>query len=249
MSMQLHHTLMSQYKHGEASGIGTVTYDSVANCVTPEIVIYGKCEQNGTPTPDVPIDIVANNNVYEINGRWDFIIPTLYAVGDVRDEYYPQMGKVVRRCGKIEVPSGSISQYGSKLIWIYYNSKIKAGENTSICSHFKNVSAVWADSYNGKYGIYSDHPTAEKLKYFRSPNESVDTLDKFKAWIDEQKSAGTPVILVYVLAEPIIEYVEPIMLTSVRGANDIKETRLGSQMFGIPYIADTQIDVKYLTHV
>ena len=60
MSMQLHHTLMSQYKHGTASGIGSVTYESVANCVTPEVVIYGKCVQDGTPTPSTPFLIIAN---------------------------------------------------------------------------------------------------------------------------------------------------------------------------------------------
>ena len=69
MSMQLHHTLMSQYKHGTASGIGSVSYESVANCITPEVVIYGKCVQDGTPTPDAPVDIVCNNNTYKCYGK------------------------------------------------------------------------------------------------------------------------------------------------------------------------------------
>lgn len=243
MSMQLHHTLMSQYKHGTVSGIGSVSYESVANCITPEIVIYGKCVQNGTPTPDAPVDIIPNNNVYSVNGSY-YIIPELYSVdnvyqvGNVRDEYYPQTGKIVRRCKKHILSSADdITTYGT-ITFIYKGENPKTEQNTSICSHSKNVMSSWGANFNGVYGVHSDNDITGH-KYFRPPNDSIDTLDKFKVWLDEQKAAGTPVTLVYVLAEPVIEYVAPVQITSVRGTNAITES--GN-------MPDTQIDVKYLTH-
>lgn len=253
MSMQLHHTLMSQYKHGTASGTGSVSYESVANCVTPEIVIYGKCVQNGTPTPDAPVDIIANNNVYSVNGSY-YNIPTLYAVGNVRDEYYLLSGKIIRRCGVKEVkaewqypPDGSPSLETLGKSFCFGLPTGAVGYQTSICSHFENVDNAWLGNYKGRYGIYSDHPTVT-ARYFRAPNESITTVAEFKTWLDEQKAAGTPVTLVYVRAEPVIEYVDPVQITSVRGTNIIEETDLNYNMFGIPFVEGTQIDVKYLTH-
>ena len=246
----LHHTLMSQYKHGTASGIGSVSYESVANCVTPEVVIYGKCVQDGTPTPDVPVDIIPNNNVYSVNGSY-YNIPTLYGIGDVRDEYYPQTGKIVRRCGKLDIPSGGITVYGTPdnqgISFVYRNNKDVMVGSQSLCSHFENVRQSWLIQNKGRYGIYGDS-LSSTAKYFRPPSENIDTVDKFNAWLDEQKAAGTPVILVYQLASPVIEYVDPVQITSVRGANIIEETDLNSNMFGIPFVEGTQIDVKYLTH-
>ena len=234
MSIQLHNTLMSQYKHGTASGIGSVSYDSVANCVTPEVVIYGKCIQDGTPTPDVPVYIIPNNNLYNVNGRYHSI-PTLYAVGDVRDEYYPQTGKIIRRCKKhILSSSDTITTYGT-ITFIYKGENPKTAQNTSICSHSKNVMSAWGANFNGVYGVHSDN-NITGYKYFRPPNDSIDTVDKFKAWLDEQKAAGKPVILVYQLASPVIEYVDPVQITSVRGTNIIEETDLNSKINGIPFV-------------
>jgi hypothetical protein len=222
--MQLHHTLMSQYKHGTASGIGSVSYESVANCVTPEVIIYGKCVQNGTPTPDAPADIVCNNNVYSVNGSY-YTIPELYSVdnvyqvGNVRDEYYPQTGKIVRRCAKMIVSSSAswtnATTDSRGICFSFKPDNVVKGNRTSICSHFKNVMGTWAASNKGKIGEYSDNDLTG-IKYFRPPNESVDTLDKFKAWLDEQVAIGKPVTLVYVLAEPVIEYVDSTPFISIR---------------------------------
>lgn len=155
--------------------------------------------------------------------------PELYAVGDVRDEYYPLTGKIVRRCGKVDVsslatwwqyPSSSqtelIEKFGFSFCTIVNGSK--AGLQTSMCTHFKNIDYAYNEKGKGVYGIYTDYPT-NMNHYFRAPNESVTTVAEFKAWLDEQKAAGTPVTLVYVLAEPVIEYVEPVQIYSKRSVN------------------------------
>jgi hypothetical protein len=143
------------------------------------------------------------------------IAPELYAVGNVRDEYYPQTGKIIRRCKKhILSSSDTITTYGT-ITFIYKGENPKTEQNTSICSHSKNVMSSWGANFNGVYGVHSDNNITGH-KYFRPPNDSVDTVDKFKAWLDEQKAAGTPVTLVYVLAEPVIEYVDPTPFISKR---------------------------------
>lgn len=60
----------------------------------------------------------------------------------------------------------------------------------SICSHFKNVYAVWSN--NSGIGTYSDHATVHR-KYFISDKA---TLTEFKAWLAQE----TPE-LIYVLTE------------------------------------------------
>ena len=44
-----------------------------------DVTSYGKCEQNGTPTPDTPVDIVCNNGVL----KFDNINQEIYADGTV----------------------------------------------------------------------------------------------------------------------------------------------------------------------
>lgn len=203
-----------------------------------DIRIYPQIESGDTATEYEPY----------FNGG-NIIIPELYAVGNVRDEYYPQTGKIVRRCKKVELTSASsLTQYSTRMVWVYWNRTGVAGYKTSIWSHFNHQYANWADDYNGTYGTYSSHLDTGNNTYLRQPNESVDTTEKFKAWLDEQKAKGTPVIGILQSTEPVIEYVDPVQITSVRGTNIIEETNLNSNMFGIPFVEGTQIDVKYLTH-
>lgn len=73
---------------------------------------------------------------------------------------------------------------------------------SSLSTHFKNVSYAWAATYNGKFDIYSDHDSVSN-KYFRQPNGSVTTVARFKQWLESEITQGTPVRLVYTLASPI----------------------------------------------
>lgn len=246
MSMQLHHTLMSQYKHGTASGIGSVSYESVANCVTPEVVIYGKCVQDGTPTPTTPFPIIANNNVYSVNGSY-YTIPAIYSAGNIKDEYYPLTGKVIRRVKSIILDNiDSVREYTykeKKGVYFYaiFSKNVRATD--AICTHentfitnSSKVSYMWVGA------------NSTQIYWIGVLDALGMTLDEFKNWLVEQKEAGMPVTVMYADESETAEYVDPIQITSVRGANVIEETDLNSNMFGIPFVEGTQIDVKYLTH-
>ena len=72
----------------------------------------------------------------------------------------------------------------------------KQGLNTSLCTHFHNSSFAWDYRYAGRY---SDHVNLVN-KYFIT---DIASKTEFVAWLDEQEANDTPVILNYILAEPI----------------------------------------------
>lgn len=60
--------MVAQYATPEVSGDGRVSWDKGVRCVIPEVRLYGKCEQDGTPTPDAPVEIKCNNGVFAARG-------------------------------------------------------------------------------------------------------------------------------------------------------------------------------------
>lgn len=66
--------------------------------------------------------------------------------------------------------------------------KNKSGRiNTSLCKTYKNNGdPVFNEKYEGKYCIYSDHPTnGVDDTCFRPPNETVTTTTQWKEWLAE----------------------------------------------------------------
>lgn len=88
----------------------------------------------------------------------------------------------------------------------------KIVKDTSISTHFKNVFGAYQESV-GYIGAFSDNLSV-KNKYFISDKE---TLEKFKAYLAEQKTAGTPVKLEYELeTEEIEAYTEEQQTSTLR---------------------------------
>ena len=92
------------------------------------------------------------------------------------------------------LPSGSYPTG----VYCYATKKSNAvlENQSSFCTHFKNSNYAYSIT-NAKVGIYSDHGKVQ-YKYFVSDKPTVD---EFKAWLVQQKEAGTPVELVYKTAE------------------------------------------------
>lgn len=61
--------MLAQYATPEVSGDGRVSWDGGVRCVIPSVRLYGKCQQDGTPTPDAPVEIKCNNGVFESCGK------------------------------------------------------------------------------------------------------------------------------------------------------------------------------------
>lgn len=68
MDRVAYNALLAQYATPEVSGNGRVSWDGGIRCVIPEVRLYGKCKQDGTPTPDAPVEIKCNNGVFVVRG-------------------------------------------------------------------------------------------------------------------------------------------------------------------------------------
>lgn len=106
------------------------------------------------------------------------------------------------------LPSGSYPTG----VYCYATKKSNAvlENQSSFCTHFKNSNYAYSIT-NAKVGIYSDHGKIQ-YKYFVSDKPTVD---EFKAWLVQQKEAGTPVELVYKTAEetwePLPEEIQSVL--------------------------------------
>ncbi len=94
--------------------------------------------------------------------------------------------------------------------WMLYDNNVSQGMSfvyypydgvkyfqSSMCDKYRNVNGCWGEPYKGQMGIYSDHNSVSG-RYFRPPNESVDSLETWLAWLVEN-----PLKLMYILAAPI----------------------------------------------
>lgn len=126
---------------------------------------------------------------------------TLHGIGDSWDEITPS--GVVRKFARVEFTgSGEYWDKYNLTDGVYYttsfqNTKMKY--ESSLCTHFINKIGAWDSSV--EVGHYTDH-IANHNKYFRT---DFATLDEWKTYLVEQYANGTPVTLVYELAEPITE--------------------------------------------
>lgn len=131
--------------------------------------------------------------------------------------------------------------YENDRLYCYCAEGIKSeiGYQKSYCTHFKNENSVWL-SQKGKYGEYSDHKTLSN-KYFISDKPTVE---EFKAWLTQQKEAGTPVELVYKTAEETWEPLPEEMQSVLNALHTNYPTTVVSNSedteMQLTYVADTK---------
>ncbi len=141
----------------------------------------------------------------------------LYGNNYIYDEYDATTGMKTKRWKRIELDGTeswrTITNPGyAKYVYLLMPSDKAIGYQTSLCSHFINKYGAYSANV-GSPGLYTDHTTVSYM-YFVS---SLATIDEWKAWLAAQKEAGTPVTIVYQIAEPVvtkIEEVSPFSLTS-----------------------------------
>ena len=172
--------------------------DPVATC-DGTIVNYtsatGTGVQNGTPTPDNPIE------------------PTFYKqgnmilrkVGDYADTYDASAGKITRRVG-VKVLDGSEA-------WRVYSANAYATNpyfSTTVTNLLvggtpdtKLFCNMLTSGNIGSSTIYKVQYTGGG--FFVQPSNDMLTVENFKSWLVQQYSAGTPVTIYYPLAEETTE--------------------------------------------
>lgn len=130
----------------------------------------------------------------------------LYGDGTVNDEYDAVTGVETRRWGRVELDgteawitrTSGAGVYGYALPDVF-DAPAAAG----VCTHFSFVK-------NGASGTQTavcvaSASTRKDLSVFTT----IATLDDFKAWLSARATAGTPVTVLYQLAEPVITQHDP----------------------------------------
>lgn len=139
--------------------------------------------------------------------------PDLYAVGDYADEVEIISGGAKRKVG-VYVFTGEENVSASGAGWsISISDKLKS-KVAVLCTHYPYSSATMANAPDKSIISFSSQNIGIKDSAFSS---KTDVTDFFTAQYD----AGTPVIVVYPLAEETTESVTPQELTTNAGDNTI----------------------------
>ena len=147
-------------------------------------------------------------------------VSNLYAVGDYKDTQEIIGGVVTHRVG-IKVLDGTesgwaLSDSGSTHRFRSVKPSdchTPASRAASVCTHFKYVSTGSAVG-----GMFIG---ASQYWYFIPTDQTLDTVDEWTAWLVEQYANGTPVIVLYPLAEETTESVQGQALHTSKGTNTI----------------------------
>lgn len=123
-------------------------------------------------------------------------VPMLLSVGDYKDEAEIISGGMTHRVG-IKVLDGTEAWRASTSANIYILDSAIAVNLTAICTHFQKVSNT-TSAANMPDGSFKGH-SSNAILYFK--DVSAGNVDGFKAFLAVQYAAGTPVIVLYKLAE------------------------------------------------
>lgn len=236
-------------------GISPLTITKIARKGIKTLTQFGKCEQSGTPTPSAPINIKCNNGAL----KWDSInhriyidgtpetltvesettqtasVENLFGVGDYKDEQNIISGVVARACG-IKVLYGTeewtTDTYGGYRRMVLQKVLTASGDTLSvICSHYISRSSDARQQPNSIFIASSG-----KMVIYVDSTQNFTTVDEFNAWLAEQYANGTPVIVVYPLAETTTEQVTAQHLS----ARDTATITANSD-----HISNIELEVEY----
>ena len=165
----------------------------------------------------------------------------LYGAGDIRDEYDAATGVETRRWGRVEFDgteawitrTSGAGVYGYALPDVF-DAPAAAG----VCTHFSFVK-------NGASGMQTavcvaSASTRKDLSVFTT----IATLDDFKAWLSARATAGTPVTVVYQLAEPVVTQHGPQRIHTYPGCTNLMLDISAEGAVRYPLSAPMQWDAK-----
>lgn len=139
----------------------------------------------------------------------------LLSVGDYEDIQEVISGDVTRKVG-VKVLDGSESwTFGNGCFVIEFANK--TGKNIALCTHFIYSEGSTSSIANGEFG--SNTTTNIYFKY-----TSISSVNEWKQYLAQQYANGTPVIIVYPLAQEVQETVTPQSMTLQKGTNTTEVT-------------------------
>lgn len=192
--------------------------------------------------------VLSANDFKPYHNGGEATAPTLYAIGDIRDEWDAQTGKGIRRVVKT-VLTGTERFSGGKLEngVAYFHAYTTPGDRlsgsqltiatTHFSARFQSVASQHPDG--GVYWVSNTNEAYRIVVGSTLTSQGVVDVASWRAWLAEQYSAGTPVT-VFWAAKDIPFETEPMPLTCTTGYGQI--VQVGGD------ISDVPIGVRYLTH-
>lgn len=210
--------------------------------------IYGNIVQNGTPTPETPVEVQgvgeydAELNCYKIpvtvsNGTNSVTTPVyigsepLYKIGDYADYVDFKRGVVVRKIRKIVLKGEENNNYVKPIYRVPISlglTKAAMPINTLlICaSHYiTNESSEDSKDFKDVHTIRcsSNYNAAWFFipkSFFSGEINKENCISQFKAYLATQYSSGTPVTVWYVIDEPQEEPLENLLpIQTIKGSD------------------------------
>ena len=168
---------------------------------------------------DIQLEMGQTATAYEPYTGATITLPTLeplYGNGTVSDEYDAATGIETRRWKRLELDGTENWQLNGTTDSEKYRYALEVEapekpENQStvmnvICSHYVSVSS--GDTWLCTQGVAMNHSGADLL-FFYDDTYNTNNLSGWKSWLAAQKAAGTPVTVVYQLAEPVVTQRDP----------------------------------------
>lgn len=162
-------------------------------------------------------------------------VENLFGVGDYKDEQNIVSGAMTRATG-IKVLDGTeewtTDTFGGYRRMVLQEVLNASGDTLSVtCSHYASRSSDARQQPNSIFIAGSG-----KLVIYVGSSQNFTTVDEFNAWLAGQYAIGTPVVIVYPLAEPTTEQVTGQHLT----AKDTATITANSD-----HISNIELEVEY----
>lgn len=235
------------------SGTNSVTFNDAEQLNS--VMLFGACEQSETPTPDNPVDIVCNNGVIgwdsvsqeiKITGNTETVADSLgitataemlLGMGEYSDVQDVLSGDIERKINLMVLdgterwmrsPTGSTERFSLGLTEAAV--PIASTRGNILSTHFKNIGNVVTQDVGGAF-------ISQQRTLFLIPEQTITTVQELKNWLAQQYANGTPVMVMYPLANARAETVGAQTLNVANGTNIIRITQAS--------IANLSLSVTY----
>ena len=217
---------INRYIEVVVSGVTPLILPDAIEADIPSLIAFGGTEQNNTPTPDAPTDIVCNNGVLRIQGS---ATGTVTQTGDptpttpVEPEFYQNHGLLLRAIGTDADTYDATTQTITRAIGYHiFTGTENFGTSTTYgkALYINAAASSWGGARSKdvlcQYFLGTSAPSsampastcffnASGHFYFRTSETDTD----FKAWLAELYANGTPLIVWFVNSTPETESFTP----------------------------------------
>lgn len=202
--------------------------------------ITGNTVQNGTPTPENPVEVQgvgdydSDTGLYKIpvvtsaDGTESITTPIyldspLYKIGGYADRLSEteevRVVKELAFTGEENITQHSVV---NDIVGVRIPTPTLVTANSQIiCTHALNV--TWANFYGSRtYGTVASNVSAgNSIVYMSAPDREHNTLSDIKSYLAAQYAAGTPVKVYYVMQTPETKTVESVEIPTLNGTTVI----------------------------